>query len=1234
MQCSNLIPKLDQSSRNPVAQQFQAALRQESQALQTLLFCYYGRLSESIATQCEVSGVSALQQSQLPQPGDEPTAPLEEIVQRSKFSGFWEDFQFPPLAPAQVEADICAAKKDARYVSCLFDGLSLAALVFWTILTFHLACMKHSLRVKAQSINSSLEFLACTASKRAQQSLDPTFEPEAKRVEKEAKRRGKLNSSLDKLLDHCCAHFLRCDASGLDSGVVSSFEDSMSDQLEDMTRLFASLGFQRVFHHVTIDVGFGVLSELKSAKRLKALVSASLETPLSAKLNMAFLCFTYFHKLGVGLLERFWQNFPELRGANKGQKQQQQWYQDVDPLYLAEEMLQREEIQHVQDKILGKVLHEQHRKSHKDFPFSELLQLFVMGDISQACCKENVLKHAVCPSLFLWSNSESVCGSMYSTGGASAAFPVIAFVGSAWRLVYNSRVLTCWHVLDAVVGWCALVLDKFQGKTCKGVKIHEFCKLFLTAEDCKEIVYLFSQPSAQVKPRPCETSRRECYTACSFLMDMKMLGYKPWSDYNTRAIPGLSQDFFQNGWARKGHLCPLYYNIHSTISLERILLTKELKRAPLWSSHDVMQRLGLQELLHLQARRQGSENSLVAASSKTGASSSSQIDTSCTGLQKIALAQKVLDMFSKRRSLQQRMFHNALIPSLSETILGDEFSLYVRDLLRKFKKTTFPRIACCKTGRQMGKTTGLSMITAMLLYMCNRTSHVIYSTSTLLSKTMLAEVREFFHELPGAGERVLRSSTISLTVLGFGIARKGSVADMLSEGNINVFQVRSTKIQFAKGIRFNVCFIDEASRVEPAFIQEVVAPAMRKSGRVCIMASTTMGPDTYFDRLFYKAEQFRDLMVSVEISLVCTDCIKNNKKAELCHHNSNRAAPWNADGEAAVSRLMIEDQTLWNREMAGFNEDTGPTSAFSSLHVSHLLRKSRIAVPTDIEGQLVTHIDPSGGGPSRMSMCTVWIGRRDFELCRVIVGMGLSPPGDQIHLDSLVRPYFATLARDPRFANAVHQLNIERNYGGYLIVQQIYDSALSGARHGACSRGEQISNTLPLRIMPCEKNPGKTGSFTTNQRRCESVNSMQRQLRLDTLHVSEDFVTDTLHTRDELCNTLKDQLLAYRRVQKASGQITYNGKGNKDQQDDLATALLEVMYILDKIHRDDFTAYALDLERPSHAPQVLSLIVEDQEQQTEKEPPSKKRELQREELGEPAISSSKRQRLMVDLIQD
>jgi hypothetical protein len=325
--------------------------------------------------------------------------------------------------------------------------------------------------------------------------------------------------------------------------------------------------------------------------------------------------------------------------------------------------------------------------------------------------------------------------------------------------------------------------------------------------------------------------------------------------------------------------------------------------------------------------------------------------------------------------------------------------------------------------RRFGKTTSVAMFLAMLLHVCRGIKIVVVSPTQDVSNMLLSATRGFFYEIKDAEERTVTNQAKMFTVAFLDEFASMSRQTLLSTGRVNSISARAPTVQGNKGITADLIVMDEASRIDESFINEVIAPLLTVNNTSMICISTAVGANNYFSKLF-TAKRHDNLFLRFQVSLVCDECRVAKIK---CTHKTHLMPAWLNPNNHERAKLFMPNQDLFDQEVMGAIIDTDAEGVF----MTDWLQRWRQRPVCEVQAlhYTVTFVDTYGGGSNELAIVTITYDASHQGI--VVLGAASYHSKNPEEDAKCLQNYFIALRHHPWQTSATRNLvAIESNFGG------------------------------------------------------------------------------------------------------------------------------------------------------------------------------------------------------------
>jgi hypothetical protein len=542
----------------------------------------------------------------------------------------------------------------------------------------------------------------------------------------------------------------------------------------------------------------------------------------------------------------------------------------------------------------------------------------------------------------------------------------------------------------------------------------------------------------------------------------------------------------------------------------------------------------------------------------------------------------LLDSFDLTRSNDQCKFHDAIMLTLAQHILKDDYACMREKLLLRFNRTTQNMGALILCPRRWGKSTSVAMALAVCLRICRGINIVIFSTGTDSTTTLLQMTRDFYLQLPDAEQRITINRKDMICTLPADLdCSQGSNSQMRRKQFLcNSVIARSGNVTGNRGITADCFVLEEAAYIPRGILTQIIAPMLKVSNSVLVALSTHQGEENYYSRLFNdQSPEMDKLFIRLRIELICDECKLLGKAPGECKHRAHLNPNWLlTSNENRVKKLMGDDEETYAREVLGAFW-SGKKNTFQQSWIDILQNKPPEILDADMTKTsfLFTMIDPAGGGSSRTAISTILVDKSDNSI--YIIGMDevsvLCGPDQQ----KFMNDYFLHFCQDPILFHMTHYIAVERNYGGSLVAASFLDCAigiLPNIKEYPTPKpfDENLENTTRIRGVWTSNDVNRGGTtdlmWALYEERIfySSFLVVAKNIALGgddecIEKLSRASVTthdDVSREYTEYCGLIKKQLhkqlVQFQKKSKPSGAYTFTGKDNSGARDDIGMCVL------------------------------------------------------------------------------
>jgi hypothetical protein len=202
----------------------------------------------------------------------------------------------------------------------------------------------------------------------------------------------------------------------------------------------------------------------------------------------------------------------------------------------------------------------------------------------------------------------------------------------------------------------------------------------------------------------------------------------------------------------------------------------------------------------------------------------------------------------------------------------------------------------------------------------------------------------------------------------------------------------------------SISCVAEAAYCDMQVVNEVVLPLLSMQDSCLLCISTLLPSSNHYSRMFeVTGRDGKRIFESIQISLVCEDCLKT-EHPELCTHKLSEMPRWLSSQKLEVIKaLLSEDPALCAPQLEPPSSNSSPplhrhgrkrpVPRFPTYSRISVLRESmgvsadetvrafkepaikafveRIPLQVPMISNVFMSIDPSGGGPSAFAVCSI-----------------------------------------------------------------------------------------------------------------------------------------------------------------------------------------------------------------------------------------------------------------------
>ena len=175
-----------------------------------------------------------------------------------------------------------------------------------------------------------------------------------------------------------------------------------------------------------------------------------------------------------------------------------------------------------------------------------------------------------------------------------------------------------------------------------------------------------------------------------------------------------------------------------------------------------------------------------------------------------------------------------------------------------------------------------------------------------------------------------------------------------------------------RGVTCDVLEGEEASFIPQKTYEDVLDPLFLMEHVTGIFISTMMGHDNYYSKMFEKKhpKTGKPMFTQVKMLLVCSrkQCLHNPIK---CWHKIHHIPYWQSICKHAISRTLMDSETVAARELTGLVTDDGIKLFDEELVEAFITSRMMNLDSCGVVRFAITAVDPNNNGSSAYSITTV-----------------------------------------------------------------------------------------------------------------------------------------------------------------------------------------------------------------------------------------------------------------------
>lgn len=324
------------------------------------------------------------------------------------------------------------------------------------------------------------------------------------------------------------------------------------------------------------------------------------------------------------------------------------------------------------------------------------------------------------------------------------------------------------------------------------------------------------------------------------------------------------------------------------------------------------------------------------------------------------------------RSPMQIEFHNRVLLALLPHIYGREWAMNQDAVLKRHNLHSLRQHLLLSCPRRFGKTTGVAMLVAAVLYCIPKQIKIIVCCqNTAAAMVMIKCILLLLDQLSANDSVFFVSNNNRPTIIYSRQKRK----DDPTASTVTGIPSGSDNIRGGDG---DIIIFDEMAFLKSSVIS-VVAPMLRKEGSILIgLSSLQKDNASFFTRLLDEKDQHGNLLFEVYRSeLVCYECRQKNANIACPHLEDDLPDFLTRNADEVIRALMSSDNLLYQTEILGITHSLS-VQALNAVHLKEFYDSVPLHPQEDI---YMVHIfvDPSGGGTSNSAIVSFVI-LADYEI--------------------------------------------------------------------------------------------------------------------------------------------------------------------------------------------------------------------------------------------------------------
>lgn len=220
--------------------------------------------------------------------------------------------------------------------------------------------------------------------------------------------------------------------------------------------------------------------------------------------------------------------------------------------------------------------------------------------------------------------------------------------------------------------------------------------------------------------------------------------------------------------------------------------------------------------------------------------------------------------------------------------------------------------------------------------------------------------------------------------------------------------------------------MDEAAHIDPALFYKVIVPILSMKNTSLMCLSSPEGDANYYSGLLnLKKSNGEPFFHVIDCFLICKACQKLERAKQINCSHVPTATPWLSSRKIKELKQLLTPEDALRELAGGVVSDHKP--ALPKEEVARFFAAPTY-LTTSTPGYVFTACDPNGGGPSQMSLVSVYrMGAGGERL--IIIGMDSEPVRDDREEYLLLHRHYNKLRENQFFRESKQVFIPENNLG-------------------------------------------------------------------------------------------------------------------------------------------------------------------------------------------------------------